>query len=157
MKLIRLIFMATFVGATFAVADLPKSLNYLISIDAARAVSPGGELRIDGNRLIMSDEEIKMRDAAVREALALVQLNPGAFVEFDALLDQESGKSPISAVELQEVIADYESLAGGKAVPKLISLYVEKSKVEALSPRQRILCYVMIKSSMRQMRANMVK
>jgi len=76
----------------------------------------------------------------------VLDLNPGALAEY------ESGELAISAVALQQEMKDFQSLAGDRAVPTLIAFYITKSKAEILSPRQRILCYVMIKSAMRHIR-----
>ena len=93
-------------------------------------------------------------DEALRKALILVHFNPGTLAEYEALTQNESDGSAISATALQEAISDYEIIGNGKVVPTIISVYIAKSKVEVLSPRQRVLCYLMIKSSTRQLQKN---
>ena len=148
MKLIRLILIVAFTVTGFAGADLPKSLEGLILVEMTRA------LKIN---LPISNADNEIRTAAIRETVTSISLNPGAFAEFDALPECESGKSPISALELQEDISDYEALGGGKVVSPLISFYIAESKIKVLNQRQRYLCYVMIKSAMRQIRATNLK
>jgi hypothetical protein len=147
MKLIRLIFIVVLAGNASADEELPESIQGLLLVDVHQALTKNGE-RPPQNDI----------DSAIREASTLLHFNPGALKEFEALMEQESGGSaPISAVTLQEVINDYELLVEGRAVPTLISSYIARSKVGVLSQRQRVLCYVMIKSAMRHIRATQEK
>jgi hypothetical protein len=147
MKLIRLILVVVLAANANADEELPGPIQGLLLVDAYRALTKNGERP--------SQNDV---DSAIREASTLLHFNPGALKEFEALMEQESGGSgPISAVTLQEVINDYELLVGGRAVPTLISSYIARSKVETLSQRQRVLCYVMIKSAMRHIRATQEK
>jgi len=147
MKLICLTLFVALVGNAFAEEKLPQSIVGLLQVDTFRALTKNGERP--------SQDEM---NRVVREASALLHLNPGVLAEFEALKEEESGGSaPISAVALQEVMNDYESLTEGRAVPTLISFYIAKSKVGVLSQRQRVLCYVMIKTAMRQIPATQEK
>lgn len=159
MKLIRLMLIVVFSGTTLASADLPNSLpGRCLLGDAAQAV--GIPLSTFSFKADLSDADIKKRELAmrevelaIREVEPLFNLNPDSLAEFVALGGTESKGSPISAIELQEAIIDYESLTVGKTIPKLIAFYIAKSKVGGLRPQQRAACYVMIKTAMRDMRA----
>lgn len=140
MKLVRILLLVAFAGTAFAVAELPKSLADQLRKDVTQALTKNGE------QPSKSDVDDAMREAST-SADKVLHFNPGALAEY------ESGESSISAVALQEVVNDFEFLAGDMAVPKLITFYIARSKVEVLSARQRILCYVMIKSAMRHIRA----
>ena len=150
MKILPLILIVTSFVITFVSADLPEILKSQVFIDATIAVSPDGKIQTGADRqVIISAAEQKLREAIVREASDLIYLNPGTLAEFNLLTEHEAGGSPISAVTLQEIIIDYESAAKGKAIPALISFYISKSKFEVLSSRQRVLCFLMIKSATR--------
>lgn len=155
MKLIRLILIVAFSGTTLASADLPESpFRRFVLIDATEAAGIPISTQIKNG---LSDSDIKKRELVIREAEPLFNLNPDSLAEFMALGQSESEGSPISAVELQETIIDYESLTVGKTIPTLIAFYIAKSKVGGLQPRQRVVCYVMLKSSMRQIHATKAK
>ena len=143
-KILPLIILAAFAGTTFAKPEMSEFIKDQLVIDMTRAL---------GMDLPLTEENLVKRDAAIIEASALVNLNPGAFAEFDALKDDESGRSSISAVMLQEVMADYEVLIEGTPIPPVIAYYIASSKVKILRPRQRVLAFLMIKSAVRNFHA----
>jgi hypothetical protein len=144
MKLTHLILTATFVGTAFAKAEVSESIRREILGDMTWAL---------GMNIPVSDEDNKKREVASNEASASINLNPGALAEFEALTQFESGGSSVSAVILQEAVSDYEALNAGTPVPPLISYYIARSQVGVLSPRQRFLAFVMIKSALRRIHA----
>lgn len=137
MKLIRSIIFVALTGIPFARAELPASLVKQLRTDMTHAMTK------DGKQPSESD-----LDGAVRELSdKRWTLNPGALAEYEA------GDASISAVVLQEEIKDFEAIAGTLQVPKMVTYYVSKSKVEVLSPNQRLICYLLIKSASRHVRA----
>ena len=154
MKILPLILIVTSFDITFASADFPENIKGQVFVDATMAVSPEGKIQVDADRrVIIGAAEQKIREDIIREASDLICLNPGVLAEFNLLTEHETGGSPISAVILQEIITDYESAAKGKPIPALVSFYISKSKVEVLSSRKRVLCYLMIKSAMRPIKS----
>ena len=143
MQLISLFLTITFSTSIFAVAASPQHLEGALLVDLTRGLTQNGK-RPPANDV----------DEALRKALILIHFNPGTLAEYEALTQNESDGSAISATALQEAISDYEIIGNGKVVPTIISVYIAKSKVEVLSPRQRVLCYLMIKSSTRQLQKN---
>ena len=143
MQLISVFLTITFSTSIFAVAASPQHLEGALLVDLTKGLTQNGK-RPPANEV----------DEALRKALILLRFNPGTLAEYEALTQNESDGSAISATALQEAISDYEIIGNGKVVPTIISVYIAKSKVEVLSPRQRVLCYLMIKSSTRQLQKN---
>ncbi|MFC5050320.1 hypothetical protein ACFPK9_06825 [Rubritalea spongiae] len=151
-KLMQTILTVVFAGNLFAEDDSKKYFDDVLRIDSFRSLTVNGELPPQKEGVF--DEESRNAAALVRsEALPFIHLNPSALAEFKALGQNEAEGSSISAVLLQELISDFESQEQNNAIPSMLSFYIARSKVEVLSPRQRVLCYVMIKSAMRQSRA----
>ena len=144
MKPTPYIFLAVFAWSTFANADIPESIKGHVLVDMTRVL---------GMNTPLSEVDSSRREVAIKEALALIDLNPDAFAEFEALAQAEAKGTPVSAIILQEIISDYEALKIEAPVSPLISYYIARSKVGALSPRDRIIAFLMIRSATRQYNA----
>ena len=141
MKTILLVFQAILACSTFAIGDVPESLKHHLLVDMTFAL---------GMNIPVSEDESNRREAAIKEALALLDLNPGAMAEFEALGQDKHQETSISAVFLQQVIRDYESQKIESPASPLISYYIARSKVQVLSPRDRVIAFVMIMSVIKQ-------
>ena len=135
------IFQAILSCSTCAIAEVPESLKNHLLVDMTSAL---------GINLPVSEDDSIRREVAIKEALALLDLNPGALAEFEALGQDKDQRTSISAVFLQQVIRDYEALKIEFPVSPLISYYIARSKVHVLSPRDRIVAFVMIMSVIKQ-------
>jgi hypothetical protein len=138
------IFLAVFAWSTLANADIPESFKSHVLFDMTRA------LKMDTP---VSELDSSRREVAIKEALALIDLNPNALAEFEALEQDDAKGTPVSAIILQEIISDYEVLKIESPVSPLISYYIARSKVEVLSQRRRVIAFLLIKSATRQYNA----
>ena len=142
MKTIVVLLTISFASIISVVAASPQHLEGALTVDLIAGLTQDGE-RPPQDKV----------DEALKEALSLLNFSPGALAEYEALTENESDGSAISATALQETIRDFEVISNGKVVPTIISLYIAKSKIAVLRPRQRVLCYMMIRTSSRQQQA----
>jgi hypothetical protein len=144
MKSLIHLLVVTLVCSASLVAELPGSVQGLLFSMALHALTK------DGVRPPNSEAA-----KAVDEVSTLIQLDAATLAEFEALTDYNAGGSAVSEVILQELIRDYLPMAASQnqPVPVLIAYYISETKTSGLSPRERLLCYVMIKTTMRQSNA----
>jgi hypothetical protein len=152
MNIIRHTLIGAIACATFASADTLSPLRQYSYFDAVKAVGDSTFKKII-NKEDLSEEEYKKVNQIISEAEPLFNLSLDSLAELSALGGPESKVTAISAVVLQETIIDYELLTVGKKVPTLITYYISQSKTAKLQPIQRVVCYVLIKSSMRKIQA----
>lgn len=152
MSIIRHTLIVAIACVTFASADTPSPLREYAFSDAVKAVGDSTFKKLL-NKEELSNEENKKINQIISEAEPLFNLSPDSLAELSTLRRPGDKGTAISAVVLQETIIDYELLTAGKNIPALIAFYISQSKTAKLQPIQRVVCYVLIKSSMRKIQA----
>lgn len=144
MKSLIHLLVVTLACSASLVAELPEPIQGLLWVNADQALTKDGV-----------KPPASAVTKAVDEASTLIQLDAATLAEFEKLTENNAEGSAVSEVILQELIRDYLPMAASqnKPVPVLIDYYISVTKTRGLSPRQRLLCYVMIKTAMRQSNA----